>query len=170
MGYDRSELAAEAYRDHRVDVYRFLLRKTGDHHDAEELTQRVFVDAAAALQRDDVQPLSLLAWLYAVAERRFIDEVRRRTVARRGLPALVQREAAPDLSFGHEICVALREAISALPDNQRQIVVMKLLEGRSFREIAAQTNSTEAACKMRLSRAVANIKDELRARGVSPDG
>lgn len=169
MGSNRSELAAEAYREHRGDVYRFLLRKTGDHHDAEELTQRVFADAAAALQHYNDRPQSLLAWLYAVAERRFVDEVRRRSVARRRLPHLVAREDATDLTFGHEICVALREAIGALPDDQREVVVMKLLEGRSFREIAEKTQASEAACKMRLSRAIAKVKTRLEERGLAPD-
>jgi RNA polymerase sigma factor (sigma-70 family) len=158
----------EAFRSYQRHVYRFLLRKTGNPHDAEELTQRVFVDAATALGKGRAPPDSLLAWLYAIAERRYVDDVRRRIVARRGLRLLRSTEEASDLAYSREISEALRDAIGGLPAGQRSVVVMKVLEGRPFAEIAERLGITEAACKMRLSRAVAQIKEELRARGVGP--
>jgi RNA polymerase sigma factor (sigma-70 family) len=158
----------EVYRSYRGHVYRFLLRKTGDPHEAEELTQRVFVDATTALRRESPPPDSLLAWLYAIAERRYVDDIRRRIVARRGLRFLQRSEEAPDLVYSQEITDALREAIGRLPEGQRAVVVMKLLEGRTFAEIADKLGISEAACKMRLSRAIAQVKEELRARGVGP--
>jgi RNA polymerase sigma-70 factor, ECF subfamily len=165
-----SELAARAFRDYRRHVYRFLLRKTRDHHEAEELTQRVFVEAAAALRNESVRPDSMLSWLYAVAERRFVDDVRRRVVARRGIRLLSVREEAHDLAYSREIATTLRELIAALPKDQRDVVRMKILEGRPFAEIAHQLGATEAACKMRLSRAVSHLKRELEQRGLAPGG
>jgi RNA polymerase sigma-70 factor (ECF subfamily) len=168
VGSERGDVAEEAFRQYRGHVYRFLLRKTGNHHDAEELTQRVFADAAAALRDNAARPNSLLAWLYAVADRRFVDEVRRRTVARQGLRLLARDEEAPDLTYSYEIAVGLRKAIEQLPTDQRKVVTMKLLEGRSFAEIAAELNAGEAACKMRLSRAVAQIRRILNEQGLGP--
>ncbi len=63
--------------------------------------------------------------------------------------------------YGHGVAAALRDAIAALPESQRRVVVMKLLEGRSFAEIAARLGASEAACKMRLSRALERLRDEL---------
>jgi len=163
------DLADLGFRQHRAQVYRFLLRKTGNHHDAEELTQRVFVDAASALAAEQGPPDSLLAWLYAVAERRFIDEVRRRVVARRGIALLPRAEEAADRTYPREIAQALEAAIKRLPDDQRVVVVMKVLEGRRFAEIAATLGTTEAACKMRLSRAIAKIKRDLQDQGFQPE-
>lgn len=160
--------ADEVFRAYRGQIYRFLLRKTGDHHDAEELTQRVFVDAAVALGEREAAPNSPLGWLYSIAERRFIDDVRRRTVARRALRLLGAPEEAPNLAYGREIAVALRAAIGNLPEPQRRVVVLKILEGRSFAEIAQELGTTEAACKMRLSRAIAQIKVELERKGLAP--
>ena len=65
--------AEAAFRRHYGDVYRYLRRRTGDHHEAEELTQRVFADAAASLDGAETP----LAWLYTVARRRFADQARR---------------------------------------------------------------------------------------------
>jgi RNA polymerase sigma-70 factor (ECF subfamily) len=169
MGSSQDNLADYAFREHRGQVYRFLLRKTGDHHDAEELTQRVFADASLALRRESARPDSMLAWLYAIAERRFVDEVRRRTVARAGLRLLVRSDEAPDLGYSRDVARALRAAVAELPQDQRRVVVLKLLEGRSFAEIAAEVGASEAACKMRLSRAIAQIKRYLNAVGLNPN-
>src|SRR4029078_5695446 len=70
--------AEDAYRRYRTRIYRYLLGRTGSHHDAEDLTQRVFVDALTALSSADTTPESVLHWLYAVAQRRLVDEYRRR--------------------------------------------------------------------------------------------
>jgi Sigma-70 region 2 len=70
-------LAEYAFRHHHAQIYRYLRRKTGDHDQAEELTQEVFADAAITLSRMDCRPASVLALLYTIAQRRFADEVRR---------------------------------------------------------------------------------------------
>lgn len=168
MGSQPQNISEAAFRSYQGHVYRFLLRKTGDHHDAEELTQRVFADAAAALRSEGARPDSLLAWLYAVAERRFVDEVRRRTVARAGIRQLRPVTEAPDLAYGRDIAKALREAVSQLPADQQRVVVMKLLEGRSFSEIALLVGASEAACKMRMSRAIKTVREALILEGVGP--
>jgi RNA polymerase sigma-70 factor, ECF subfamily len=156
---------ATAFAEYQGHIYRFLLRRTGNHHDAEELTQRVFADAAEALSGRSVPPRSLLAWLYTVAERRFIDEVRRRETARRGISRL---EPSPpqDQIYGREVATALREAIRELPEGQRIVVVRKVLQGHSFADIAQELGITVDACKMRLSRAVAQIRIELERQGL----
>jgi RNA polymerase sigma factor (sigma-70 family) len=166
---DHGYTAEEAYRDYRGAIYRFLLRKTGDHHDAEDLTQRVFADCAAALKSEAAQPRSILAWLYATAERRFVDDVRRRVVARRNVHLLRSDDIAPDMVYSAEVSAALREAIARLPTEQRLVVVMKVLEGQPFSEIAHKLEITEAACKMRLSRAISQIKADLSAKGLGPN-
>jgi DNA-directed RNA polymerase specialized sigma24 family protein len=56
-------------------VYVFVLRRVRTHHDAEDLAQEVFVDAVEAELESENPPL--LAWLYTVARRRLIDDLRR---------------------------------------------------------------------------------------------
>jgi RNA polymerase sigma-70 factor, ECF subfamily len=162
---DPAQYAFERYSQH---VYRFLLKRTGNHHDAEELTQRVFAEAAETLS-DQAAPTSLLGWLYAVAERRFIDEVRRRSIARRTLPLLAESPVAPDLAYSREIAAVLKQAIAALPAEQRIVVVRKVIQGDSFADIADELSISVDACKMRLSRAIATLREELRELGLRPD-
>lgn len=168
MGGSRPTDAEEAFRHYGPHVYRFLLKRTGDHHDAEELTQRVFAEAVEVFARQSEPPRSMLGWLYTVAERRFIDEVRHRVIARRALPLLAGKAVAPDLNYTHEIAAALRQRIADLPDEQRVVVVRKVINGEPFAEISADLHISIDACKMRLSRGIARLRRELSDMGVSP--
>lgn len=159
-------VAARAFREHYQDVYRFLLRRTHNPERAEELTSSVFADAAASLREREGDP-PLLAWLYRVAERRFVDDVRRRQVtqaAKRRLPLL--SEAAPE--YGNEVAAAVRRAVEALPRKQRDAVVGRLFEERPFAAIAQRHNATEAAVKMRFARGVMAVREALTRDGIEP--
>jgi RNA polymerase sigma factor (sigma-70 family) len=163
-----NDLAEEAFRQHYGRIFRFLRRRTGSHHEAEELTQRVFADAAAALGSKN-PPESVLAWLYVVAERRFIDELRRRTRGERaGELAAQTPNTAPPPSYGPGLAAALGRAIADLPADQREVVTLKLFREMRFSEIAEQLGSTEAACKMRFSRALATLRERLSEEGIEP--
>jgi RNA polymerase sigma-70 factor (ECF subfamily) len=146
----------QAFVRYSADVYRFLLRRTRNHSDAEELTQQVFADATSALSRCN-PPQSMRGWLYAVAERRLIDELRRRERA-----ATLVGQATPEIGYTDgDTLQALEEAVDRLPDLQRRVVVMKIVEGLTYREIAKALDCNEATCKMRLSRALRRLRDEL---------
>jgi RNA polymerase sigma-70 factor, ECF subfamily len=151
-----STTTEEAYVRYRADVYRFLLRRTRNECDAEELTQEVFADTISALSRAD-PPRSMRAWLFAVARRRLIDELWRR---RRAAETVAELAPRVDHAVTGELD-ALDEALRRLPLVQRRIVVMRVLEGRTYREIARELDSNEAACKMRLSRALRRLRDDL---------
>jgi RNA polymerase sigma-70 factor, ECF subfamily len=151
-----SVTAEQAYVRYGAEVYRFLLRRTRNHCDAEELTQQVFADVTSALSRSN-PPRSMRAWLYATAERRLIDELRRRKRA-----ATFVDVVTPELgSTDGDTMQALEDAVDRLPDLQRRVVVMRIVEERTYREIAQALNCNEAACKMRLSRALRQLRDEL---------
>lgn len=156
----------DAFREHGPRIYRYLLRRTTNHADAEDLTQSVFADAAAALSRSG-EPDALLALLYTVAERRFIDYVRRR---RRFAQTILDEENEPagELSYGPTAARALRDAVQRLSSEDQQVVVMRLFQGTPFAEIARQRGSSEAAVKMRFSRALGVLRADLRKQGLEP--
>jgi len=145
----------DAYVRYRRDLYRFLLQRTGSHSDAEELTQQVFADAASSISGSD-PPRSMRGWLYTVAERRLVDELRRRTRA-----AEVARALAAERPREGETAGEVGEAVGRLPLVQRRLVFMRVIEERPYREIARELGCNEAACKMRLSRALRRLRNEL---------
>ena len=89
------------------------------------LSKEVFADAAAAFARGDWRPASMLAWLYAIAQRRFADEARRRRQSYNRVPLDDLLEEVPTAD-GPGLARALREANSRLSPSQQQVICMKV--------------------------------------------
>jgi RNA polymerase sigma-70 factor, ECF subfamily len=161
--------AEEAFRRHYAQVFRFIRRRVGSDHEAEELAQLVFADAVRSLERFKPGAAPVLALLYTVAQRRLAD--RARTLARReSLDELVETrlQLVAEAEYDADVGAAIRRALARLPEQQRQVVVLKLLQGLTFAEIAERIGATEAACKMRFARGLESVRDELRRAGVGP--
>ena len=157
----------EAFRRHYGHVFRFIRRRVSSDDEAEELAQLVFADAVRSLERFKPGATPVLALLYTVAQRRLAD--RARAMARRESLAELSEgrlQLVGDSEYGAEVASELRKALEQLPEQQRQVVVMKLLQGLSFSEIAEAVGATEAACKMRFARGLESVRDELRKAGV----
>jgi len=159
-----NDVAERAFRRHYDHVYRYVRRRTHDHHRAEDLTQQVFTEAVAGLNDSSSSPP--LAWLYTVAQRRFADEARRDTVARRlsGLRP-VEQECR---EYGDDLSASLRTAIDRLAAGQREVVVLKLLRGARFAEIGERLGISTEAAKMRFVRALEALRTELEEEGLRP--
>lgn len=164
-----NEHPAEPWHRQYGSVYRFVRRRASSREEAEDLTQEVFEAAIAALgqARLDAQTPPL-AWLYTVARRRLIDRFRAPARAGALLDPAELSGAEDERSYGPSIVNALLEGLGSLDEPQRRVVVMKVFEGRSFTEIAAEVGATEEACRMRLSRGLANLRRQLERRGVTP--
>jgi RNA polymerase sigma-70 factor (ECF subfamily) len=162
-----NDLAERAFRDHYANVVSFLRRRTRTNEEAEELAQAVFAQAAAGLTPNGHRPVS--AWLYTVARRKLVDEARRR--ARRGQPDVSLDEAglaAAEPRYGREVAAVLRRALDRLPEGQRAVVVGRLIEGRSFAELASVVGASEAACKMRFLRGLESVRVLFEEEGLQP--
>lgn len=164
-----NEHPAEPWRRQYGSVYRFVRRRASSRQEAEDVTQEVFEAAISALAqaRIDAQAPPL-AWLYTVARRRLIDRLRSPTHPRLALDPDELSAADHERSYGPSIVKALVEALGSLDDAQRRVVVMKVFEGRSFAEIAAEVGANEEACRMRLSRGLAALRRQLERKGVTP--
>jgi RNA polymerase sigma-70 factor (ECF subfamily) len=156
-----SDPVERAFRRHYGQVYRYIRRRTGDRERAEDLTQEVFAAAAAALPEFG-EAESPLPWLYTVAKRRFVDELRRQ--GREG--ALEDRRG--ELEYGPNLASTLRSALARLGREQQEVLTLKLLRGGSFAEIGRRVGVSEAAAKMRFVRALRALRAELQKEGIQP--
>lgn len=166
---DMAEQVTSAFLVHRTTIYRYLIRRTGSADRAEELTQEVFADAAAALASFRPGSTPVLALLYTFAQRRFADAARRD--ARRPRPVARVDDLAdylPGIEDDHSLAPALREALARLPPNLAVVAAMKLVQGRSFAEIAAHVGTSEVACRKRCQRALAELRSSLEREGLGP--
>jgi RNA polymerase sigma-70 factor (ECF subfamily) len=159
--------AEEAFRLHYGRILSYLLSRT-ERDVAEEVTQQVFAEATRAFVVSGEAPSNVLAWLYTVASRRLTDELRRRVRMRNGLVDLqaVAGAETKDQEYGRLVARALVRSVGALPPKDRMLVRGRLLEDRSFSELAAKLAISEPACKMRFSRAMRLVRASLEAEGL----
>jgi RNA polymerase sigma factor (sigma-70 family) len=122
-----TDVVERAFRRHYGTVYRYVRKRSLSHEQAEDLTQDVFAAAAAALPSEvDGRP-PVLAWLYTVAQRRFVDEARRREPEQ-----LVSPAGESTVEYGPPVARAISAAFARLQPEQQRVVTLKLLRGASF--------------------------------------
>lgn len=147
------------YRTHRNEVYRAALRKVGDHHDAEDVTQTAFLDAYRAILRGSKPDLPR-AWLLAIAE-----NVRRRRFRKtlgRPREEQLQDETLPSAEPPWRAQTEeIRNALARLAENQRKVFLLRELGGFSYGEIAVQLDLSVPAVQMLLFRARQKLRAEL---------
>jgi RNA polymerase sigma-70 factor (ECF subfamily) len=147
-------------------VFGMAMRMLGNPADAEEVAQEVFVRVHRSIAdfRGDAK---LSTWLYAIASRVCLSRLGSRGATRgaAGEDALA-RVAAPQANPGEalersELETALLDAIAALPDERRIVVVLRDLEGLDYREIAEALGLPLNTVRSRLHRARMDLKDKL---------
>jgi len=147
------------YRLNRSPVYAYALSRVRHTADAEDITQTTFMNAYCALHRG-VAPRDDLQWLLAIARNvcrdRFRDSKRR--PKEEPLAEWIKLIQPDEPEFAVKDVV--RE-LAALDPRQRQILVMREFEGRSYAEISAQLGVSEAAVQTLLVRARRSLRDEL---------
>jgi RNA polymerase sigma-70 factor, ECF subfamily len=147
------------YRRHRRDVYGAVLRDVRDPDEAEDVTQIAFMNAFRAIRRGE-EPDKPRAWLVTIAR----NVVRRRyqAVARRPQEVALDQEVAADLAdvngpTAGEIAAAIRH----LPPNQRAVILLREIQGRSYAEIAEELELSLAAVETLIFRARRSLSQEL---------
>jgi RNA polymerase sigma factor (sigma-70 family) len=126
---------------------------------AEDVVQQAFVNAYEAMQRGDAE-LNLKPWLYRIAHNTALNALRDRGLRHDQLDESIDGVERPDQAL--ERTQGLRDvlvAVQALPNRQRDAIVLRELEGRSYAEIALALGVTDGAVRQLLNRA----RNSLRA-------
>lgn len=167
--HDRAAFAT-LYRRYLEPVYGYCFYLLGDHHDAEDVTERTFLAAMAGLDRFRDTGATFRSWLFRIAHNQLANALRARARHRTApLEAAGDPPAADDpagLAEGADDARRLRRAISRLPDDRRQVVVLRFVDGLSAREVAAVLDRTPGAVRVlqhRALRDLGRILDEERA-------
>jgi RNA polymerase sigma-70 factor, ECF subfamily len=141
-------------------VFRFARNLIADEHDAEDITQEVFLAAFNHLASYNVERASLLTWLFTIARNRCVNYLKRtRPVIGGEAIANSQPAGNSDDSARKEFWSRLDEALDALPIEQKTAFLLAEIEGLSYVDIAYIEQTTLGTVKSRIHRA----KQRLRA-------
>ncbi len=158
---------------HASRVYRLAYHLTGNQHDAEDLTQDVFVRVFNSLSQ--YTPGTFEGWLHRITTNLFLDKMRRKARIRFDFMAdddgavatsasfdRVERSGQPEDAFemGH-MGADIIEALAELPPEYRAAVVLSDIEGLSYEEIAVTLGIKLGTVRSRLSRARARLRESL---------
>jgi RNA polymerase sigma factor (sigma-70 family) len=147
------------YRRHRREVYGSVLRDVRDPDEAEDVTQTAFLNAFRAMRRGDT-PEKPRAWLLTIAR----NVVRRRARLRAERPQEVEldSELLPTLDEDEGSASAdIHAALQRLTDAQREAILLREIQGRSYAEISFELGLSLAAVEALIFRARRALAEEL---------
>jgi RNA polymerase sigma-70 factor, ECF subfamily len=165
----------EIVSTHSARVYRLAYRLTGNQHDAEDLTQEVFVRVFRSLST--YTPGTFEGWLHRITTNLFLDMVRRRQRIRfdalgdDAAERLASREPSPAQHFADTHFDAdVQQALDTLAPEFRAAVVLCDIEGLSYEEIAATLGVKLGTVRSRIHRGRSHLRKALKHRAPAASG
>lgn len=166
----------ELMRRHRNALYHFILRSVRQPQTAEEILQDAWIrmiQGARGFQKAS----KFSTWAYTVARNLCVDHARKSALRRHPSldepsrrdedgPTLGERMPDPDASvdreaIGHELQRRITEAVEALPEDQREVFLMREYSNLPFKEIAEIVNAPENTVKSRMRYALERLQEAL---------
>jgi RNA polymerase sigma-70 factor, ECF subfamily len=156
------------YLRYAGNVYGYARSIVRNDHDAEDVVQQVFTRMLTAIQNYEQRSVPFSAWLLRITHNMAIDYLRRRTPICEEPEKAVLEEPRMDSFEAGQLRDALRDALSELPELQREIVVLRHLGGLSPREIADRLGRSEDSVHGLHHRARRALKLALTDAGATP--
>jgi RNA polymerase sigma-70 factor (ECF subfamily) len=161
---------AELYRAYLPLVLRWCLRAIGDRELAADLSSEVFAAAALAARRYRPEAAPVGSWLIGIANHKLRDSYRRRRVedsARRrlGIDPIGLTDA--DIERVDELVGMddrLQALLAELPSEHRKAVVARIIDERSYEEIATELRCSPSVIRQRVSRGLRTLRSEMGER------
>ena len=179
MAYQADMRVSDVVEREQSRLMRFIRRRVPDTWDAEDILQDVFTELVEANRL--LMPIDhITAWLFQVARNRITDLLRRKRPEHLADLAvgpedneddeelqlddwLPSPDAGPEAAYARKVLLAeLRSAIEALPEEQREVLIAHELEGRKFKQLAADTGININTLLARKRYAVQRLRQRLR--------
>jgi len=154
------------YARHERAVFRYLYRRTGNAEIAADLCAETFAAALLSSWRFRPGPQPAVAWLFGIARNvlgRSLERgrVERRARRRLGMPRLELDDGTVALLERLHAGQRLGDALSHLPEHERAAVLAHVVDERTYPEIAADLQVSEAVVRKRVSRGLARMKEHV---------
>jgi len=178
MTSEQDRRISETVLRERGRLRNFIRKRVGDAGDAEDILQDVFYELVEAYRL--MKPVEhVTAWMFTVARNRITDLFRARKpqvstqepleFAEDGAELVLEDllpspDAGPEAAYAREVLLEeLDAALEELPEEQREVFVAHEMEGRSFKELAAETGLSVNTLLSRKHYAVVHLRERLRA-------
>jgi RNA polymerase sigma factor (sigma-70 family) len=176
LSLEQDQRISEAIAREQSRLRSFIRRRVADPGDAEDILQDVFYELVAAYRL--MRPVEQVgAWLFRVARNRIIDLFRKKQrealkndgITEDGEPLLLDDllpspDAGPEALFARRVLMdELDAALDELPDEQREVFIAHEIEGRSFKELSAETGVGVNTLLSRKHYAVLHLRRRLQA-------
>ncbi len=153
------------YVRYAPDVQRYIASFVKDHHEAEDITQNVFAKLMKAIRKYEEREVPFAAWIMRVARNAALDHMR----ARRAIPTEEVRIAdTGQAQVGIDRGQDLRHALEELPEDQREVLVLRHIAGLSPVEIASALKKSESSVHGLHHRGRRTLRAKLAELGAAP--
>jgi len=147
------------------DVLRYVTGLIRDHHEAEDITQNVFAKLMTAINKYEERAVPFDAWIIRVARNAALDHLR----AKRAIPSEEVRQADTGRAqVAQDRGRALRQALEDLPEDQREVLVLRHIVGLSPVEIADTLDKSESSVHGLHHRGRRSLRTNLSELGAAP--
>jgi RNA polymerase sigma-70 factor (ECF subfamily) len=146
-------------------VYAYAYARTGSAHDAEDIASNTFAEAVRGIGGFRFRGAPVAAWLLRIAHNETVDLLKRRS--RQATSSIDRDQEAWSLRAREDAGASdewrdVRDALGTLKKEHREVITLRLLEGRSIIETAAALQKSEAAIKVLQMRALQSLRRRLR--------
>ena len=153
------------YVRYHADLHRYVNSFVHDHHESEDVVQNVFAKLIRVIGKYEQKEVPFTAWLLRVARNAALDHMR----ARRAIPTEEVRvtdvgQAQTSIDRGRD----LREALDQLPEDQREVLVLRHIVGLSPVEIADALGKSESSVHGLHHRGRRTLQSNLTDLGAAP--
>ena len=183
MGLEQDQRISDIVGREQARLRNFIRRRVPDPRDAEDILQDVFYELVEANRL--LMPIEhVTGWLFRVARNRIIDLLRKKKPESFSDAAITQNhghdddatlqlqiedllpspEAGPEARYARDVILdEIELALDELPEEQREVFVAHELEGRSFKEMSAETGVSVNTLLSRKRYAVLHLRERLRS-------
>ena len=157
------------YERYLPKIYSYVFHRTGNTHDAEDLTAKVFQRALGHISNYVDKGVPFQAWLYRIAHNLVAnwhrDQGRRKIIALDDYVAHSLRSEAPDrVTEENQEQEQLMQAVRRLPEDRQQLLLLKFIEQMSNAEIGTIMGRTEGAIKSLYHRTLLALREDLQTQ------
>jgi len=147
------------YETHLDTIYRYVYYKVGNGQLAEDLTQHIFMKAWEAINRYQWRELPFQHWLLRLARNTVIDHYRSTKPANASLLDPIGDGIDPEAELAQsEMIQTLQEAVRQLPDEQREVIVLRFIEQMPHADVARHLGKSAATVRVIQHRALQALR------------